>query len=137
MIIENANIERLLAVRLNAGDDILEKLTEMAKREKLQNALILSGVGSVNAYHYHVVSTPELPPENAFIKGEQALDIVNINGVVLEGRVHAHITLADTRVALGGHMEPGCKVLTFAVVMVAVVSSPDLTAWDSFQIMDN
>lgn len=137
MLIKNANIERLLAVRLNAGDDILEKLTELVKREKLQNAVILSGVGSVNAYHFHVVSTPELPPENAFVKGSEALDIVNINGVVLEGRVHAHITLADTRVAMGGHMEPGCKVLTFAVVMVAAVSEPDFTGWDSFQIMDN
>lgn len=135
MLTQPLKFDRMLAVRLNAGDDILEKLEELVKREGLRNAVILTGVGSVNSYHYHVVSTRELPPENAFVKGDEALDIVNINGVVLEGRVHAHITMSNTRHALGGHMEPGCRVLTFAVIAVGVVSEPDFTGWDSFAIM--
>lgn len=136
MLIKPMKFERMLAVRFNAGEDILEKLEEVVRREKLQNATILTGVGSVNSYHYHVVSTRELPPENAFVKGDDALDIVNINGVILEGRVHAHITLSNTQHALGGHMEPGCRVLTFAVAVIGVASEPDFTGWDSFDIMN-
>ena len=136
MLIKPAKFERMLAIRLNSGDDILAKLEEMTAKEKLRNAVILTGLGSLNAYHYHVVSTGVLPPENAFMKGEEALDIVNINGVVLEGRVHAHITVSNTEKAFGGHMEPGCRVLTFAVIVVGVVSEPDFTGWDSFDIMN-
>ncbi len=135
MLIHPMNFERMLAIRLNPGDDILERLQEAAKREKLHNAVILSGVGSVYSYHYHVVGTRDLPPENVFMRGDEALDIVNINGMILEGRVHAHITLSNIHTALGGHMEPGCKVLTFAVVLIGVASAPDFTAWDSFKTM--
>lgn len=137
MLIQPMNFERMLAVRMNAGDDILAKLEETVRRENLRNALILAGVGSVNSFHYHVVGTRELPPENVFVKGDEALDIVNINGMVLEGRVHAHITFSNAKHALGGHMEPGCTVLTFAVVAIGVTSTPDFTGWDTFAMMDN
>lgn len=135
MLIHPMQFERTLAVRLNPGDDILERLQEAAKRENLQNAVILSGVGSVSSYHYHVVGTRELPPENVFMRGDEALDIVNINGMILEGRVHAHITLSNIHAALGGHMEPGCRVLTFAVVLIGAAAGADFTGWDSFNTM--
>lgn len=137
MLIQPVKFDRLLAVRLNPEDDILERLQEMARRENLKNAVILTGVGSVKSYHYHVVGSRELPPENLFVKGDEALDIVNVNGMVLEGRVHAHITLSNTRHALGGHLEPGCRVLTFAVIMVGVAPEADFTKWDSFANMGN
>lgn len=137
MLIQPANIKQLLTVRLNPGDEIYSALNEAIRREKINNAIILTGVGSVNAFHYHVVSTPEMPPENAFVKGEKAMDIVNINGMVLEGRLHSHIIFSDTKVALGGHMEPGCRVLTFAVVVFALLDGVDLTGWDGFEVMDN
>lgn len=137
MLIEPLNIGRIVAVRLNSGDDILACLEEAVKREDIKSAVILSGVGSTSSYHYHVVGTREIPPVNAFEKGEAAMDIVNINGMVLDGRVHAHITFADTAKALGGHMEPGCRVLTFAVVVIAVIEGAELGRWDSFDIMGN
>lgn len=137
MLIEPLAIGKVLAVRLNAGDDILASLEEVRKREGIKSAVILSGVGSVSSYHYHVVSTRVVPPENAFEKGDAALDIVNINGMMLDDRVHAHIIFSDTKTALGGHLEPGCRVLTFAVVTIAVIEGADMDAWDSFASMHN
>jgi predicted DNA-binding protein with PD1-like motif len=43
-----------------------------------------------------------------------------MNGYVIDGRVHAHITFADADKAFGGHLEPGTSVFTFAVVTVGV-----------------
>lgn len=135
MRIQDLSVARIIAVRMNPGDDILASLEEAAARERIKSGVILSGVGSVNAYHYHVVGTRDLPPENYFEKGEAALDIVNINGMILDGRVHAHITLSNTEHALGGHMEPGCRVLTFAVAVIAIVENVELGNWDSFESM--
>jgi hypothetical protein len=32
--------------------------------------------------------------------------------------------------AMGGHMEPGCRVLTFAMVALAETPGVDLSDWD-------
>ncbi|MHC4539025.1 MAG: PCC domain-containing protein, partial [Planctomycetota bacterium] len=45
-----------------------------------------------------------------------------INGYVIDGRVHAHVTLADDDKAFGGHLEKGTNVFTFAVITVGVFS---------------
>jgi predicted DNA-binding protein with PD1-like motif len=73
-----------------------------------------------------------MPPENAFIKGEGPYDILTVTGAILDGRVHAHVTFSDTKIAMGGHLEPGCTVLTFAMITIADVSTPglEMAKWD-------
>ena len=121
MLVERQAIKNLIFVRLNTGDDILASLTEAAKTHNIKNAIILSGTGSARTYHYHVVGTPVVPPRDDFYKGEKASDIVNINGLIVNGRVHAHITHSGADIAFGGHLEPGVEVLTFLCITLAEV----------------
>jgi predicted DNA-binding protein with PD1-like motif len=51
-----------------------------------------------------------------------AADLIGINAYVMDGRVHAHITLATPARAFGGHLEPGTTVFTFAVVTLGVMN---------------
>ena len=129
MKITSADIKRLVLVRLNPGDDILLSLREAVQREGLKNALILEGVGSCITHHYHVVSSGDLPPEETFSKAEAPADIVNINGFVINGRVHSHIIFCNDKVAYGGHLEEGVTVLTFAIIVLAEVDA-DLEHYD-------
>ena len=63
-----------------------------------------------------------------------AVIIVGMSGAVLAGRVHAHIAFTDDRAALGGHLEEGCRVLTFAVAVLGVLDTDaDLSAWDRWE----
>jgi predicted DNA-binding protein with PD1-like motif len=48
-------------------------------------------------------------------------DIAGMNGYILNGKLHAHITLANPDRAFGGHLEPGTTVFTFAIVTVGVL----------------
>ena len=50
-------------------------------------------------------------------------DILGMNGYVLNGRVHPHITLSSGEHAFGGHLEPGTNVFTFALVTVGILST--------------
>lgn len=69
----------------------------------------------------HVVSNRTFPSKNVFIKDPTApADLTGINGYVIDGRVHAHVTLADSDKAFGGHLEPGTTVFTFAIVTLGV-----------------
>jgi predicted DNA-binding protein with PD1-like motif len=43
-----------------------------------------------------------------------------MNGYVIDGRVHAHLTMANPDHAFGGHLEPGTNVFTFAIVTLGV-----------------
>ncbi|MGD0209126.1 MAG: PPC domain-containing DNA-binding protein [Verrucomicrobiota bacterium] len=117
----SGQFERVLVLRFKNQADLLAGLERMVKEHKVRNAVILSGIGSVRSYHYHTVSNGTFPSKNIFVKNPTGpADIVSMNGYVIDGRVHAHITLADPDKAFGGHLECGTSVFTFAVVTVGV-----------------
>jgi predicted DNA-binding protein with PD1-like motif len=129
MVIQNLSIQRIIGVRLNPGDDLLLSLRQAVEEQGIRSGVILCGIGSLSAYRVHVVETTRLPPGDVFFSEEGPFDILQVNGYVLEGRVHAHLTLSNTEKAMGGHLEEGCKVLTFAVLTLAETDA-DLTGWD-------
>ena len=130
MIVHGAAIRRLVVVRLNPGEDVLLSLRAAVQDSGITHGLILSGVGSLDRYHVHVVKTTNMPPGDVFFDGEGPLDILTLTGAILDGRVHAHITFSNTEKALGGHLEEGCRVLTFSVITLAETDGVDLTDWD-------
>ena len=113
--------DRVLVLRFKNQTDLLAGLERMVKEQKIRNAAILSGIGSVRSYHYHADSNRTFPSQYLFVKNPTgSADISGMNGYVIDGRVHAHITFADADKAFGGHLEPGTSVFTFAIVTVGV-----------------
>jgi len=113
--------DRVLVLRFKYQTDLLAGLERMAKECKIRNGVILSGIGSVKSYHYHTVSNGTFPSKNIFVRNPAGpADIAGMNGYVIDGRVHAHITFADPDKAFGGHLESGTTVFTFAIVTVGV-----------------
>ena len=102
MKVERLALKNLILIRLNPRDDLLLGLREAVAKNGIRNAVILSGVGSVVSHHYHVVASSINPPLQSFIAGEAPADIVNINGYVINGRIHAHIVYSDKNIAYGG-----------------------------------
>ena len=122
---------RFVALRLDPGDDLLLSMRAAVQEQGIQNAAILSGVGSLDRYHYHVVKTTNMPPGNTFVQGEGPFDILTVTGLVVNGAVHAHVAFSNTEQAMGGHIEEGCRVLTFAVIVLAEASDVDFSGWDT------
>jgi predicted DNA-binding protein with PD1-like motif len=118
----SAEFERIVIFRFKFQTDLLAGIEKLLKQEKIRNAVILSGVGSVRNYHIHSVSNRDFPSKNIYTKDPtQPADIVSVNGFVMDGRVHAHLTMADTEKAFGGHLEPETHVFTFAIVTLGVL----------------
>ncbi len=110
-----------VVVRFKYQADLLAGIEKMVKDQKIKNAVFLSGIGSLRNYHIHSVSNRTFPSKNVFVKDPTApADIVSINGYVVNGRVHAHMTLTNEEKAFGGHIEPGNSVFTFAIVTLGV-----------------
>lgn len=130
----NAKIERVVILRFKYDTDLLAGLQQAVKQQGIHNAVILSGFGSVRNYQVHQVANRDLPPKDMLVKDPTApADIVSMSGVVMDGRVHPHITLANAQHAFGGHVEADTRVFTFAVITLGVLDDHlDLTRLDDW-----
>lgn len=130
---QESQVQRIVVVRLKYGTDMLEGLKEAVEKEKIKNAVVLSGFGSVTSYHVHVVGNTTFPPKDIFTKTNGPYDLLTVSGLIMNGRVHAHITLATPEKVIGGHLEPGTSVFTFTNISLAVLSdSLDLSRNDDW-----
>jgi predicted DNA-binding protein with PD1-like motif len=127
-----SQFERVLILRFKFNTDLLAGLEKMVKEEKIRNAVILAGAGSVRGYHVHQVSNRDFPSKNMYEKNPNApADMIGMNGYIMDGRIHAHVTLANPDKSFGGHLEPGTPVFTFAIVTIGVLKDgADLTHLD-------
>lgn len=118
----SGRFERVVVLRFKFGTDLLAGFEKMVKQEKIRNAVILSAFGSVRGYQVHEVSNRDFPSKDTYVKDPTApADLISMNGFIIDGRIHAHVTLANPEKAFGGHLEPGTSVFTFAVVAVGVL----------------
>jgi predicted DNA-binding protein with PD1-like motif len=94
-------------IRLRPGEDLRHSLERMARRQRLEGAVILSGVGSLTQANLRFAGRPE----GALLTGP--FEIVAITGTVSRDGLHVHLSIADTDGrTLGGHLMPGCRVHT-------------------------
>jgi uncharacterized protein len=119
----SGQFQRILVLRFKYETDLLAGIEAMVQKHHVRNAVILSGIGSVKGYHVHVVTNRTFPSKNVFIRDPAAsADVISMNGHVIDGRVHAHMTLANPDKAFGGHLEPDTKVFTFVAVTLGVLN---------------
>lgn len=117
-----SQFDRVVVLRFKFDTDLLAGLEKMVKQEKIKNAVILSAFGSVRGYQVHQVSNRDFPSKNMFVKNPtMPADIIGMSGFVMDGKLHPHISLAIPEKAFGGHLEPGTRVFTFAVVTLGVL----------------
>ena len=110
----SGHLERIVVLRFKFGTDLLAGLQKMIAQEKIKNAVILGAVGSVRGYQVHMVANRDMPSKLLFIKNPTApADIIGMSGMVMNGRIHPHITLANGDKAFGGHLEPDTTGLYF------------------------
>ena len=115
--------DRILVLRFKYNVDLLAGIEKMVKQEKIRNAVVLAGAGSVRGYQIHQVSNRDFPSKNMFVKNPtEPADLIGMNGYIIDGKIHAHMTLATPDRAFGGRLEPGTNVFTFAIVTLGVMN---------------
>jgi predicted DNA-binding protein with PD1-like motif len=120
----STSFERIVLVRLTYGTDVLEGLEHAVGQERIKSAVILGGIGSLKGYRVHSVSNTEFPSTNVFFAGVGPYDLTAVDGYVIGGRVHAHVTFSNDRQALAGHLEKGTTTFTFVIVTLGVLPDP-------------
>jgi predicted DNA-binding protein with PD1-like motif len=125
------HFDRIVVIRLKNGANLLEGMKREVKEQNIQNGVILSAIGSLRGYEVHQISNRELPTQDTFEKNPmQPADLVGMNGYVINGRIHAHMTLATPDHVIAGHVEEGNEVYTYAIVTIGVMNATDLDKID-------
>ena len=123
----NGRFERVLVLRAKNKTDLLTEMEKQVKAQNIKNAVILSGIGSVRGYRFHNVAGRDYPVPDMFVSAPNTpADFIGMNGYVVNGVVHAHMTLGTGEKAIAGHLEPGTEVFTYAIVTIGVLKDADL-----------
>ena len=115
------SLESIHILRIDPGEDVLESVQRFLQEANVRQAVVLGGYGTLGAYHLHWVTHNRIPTENAFGRGEGGIEILSMNGLVVNGAPHIHVTLSTQDGAFGGHLEPGCTAYVVCQVFLAEV----------------
>lgn len=117
---------KIYVLRVDPGEDVLESVQKFLKEANVRQAVVLGGYGTLAAYHLHWVTHNRIPTDNAFGQGEGGIEILSMNGLVVDGEPHIHVALSTPEGAFGGHLEPGCTAYVLCEVFFAEVEGVTL-----------
>lgn len=115
------NVKNVYAVRLEAGEDIIEGITKLCEQYNIRHGVIVSGIGSLSkASFYDPAPFPEKPGGYGYgnpIVFEGGIELISLSGVICEDdeknvSLHIHGAFADGEgKSYAGHLIKGNHVL--------------------------
>ena len=120
-------VNKVHILRVDPGEDVLASVNAFLARSGLRQAVVLGGYGTLAASRLHWVMHNRLPPEDTFGRAEGGIEILSMNGLVVEGRPHIHVTLSTPAGAYGGHLEEGCITYVLCEIFFAEVEGVELS----------
>jgi hypothetical protein len=122
----NGTFGRVHLLRLDKGDYLLESIEAFIKTQNIKNAVVLSGIGTLDYCVLHMVMTTGFPPVEHFARWEdKALELASLDGVIADGHAHLHTVVSDHEYSYAGHLEHGCRILYLGEVVIAEMDGFD------------
>ena len=121
------SLGRIHILRVDPGEDLFESVQRFLDQVGVRQAVVLGGYGTLAAYHLHWVTHNRIPSETAFGRGYGGIEILAMNGLVVDGQAHIHVALSTPDGAFGGHLEPGCVAYVLCEIFFAEVEGKTLS----------
>lgn len=117
-------IGRIIIIHLSKGEDILTSVQSQIKQLNIQNAILVSAIGSLRCARLHAITTLEDLPTNQYFNYQSPIELGSAQGLIIDGEPHFHLTISDSERVYTGHMEPGCEVQYLAEL--AILELPEV-----------
>ncbi len=119
-IFTGGQIGKVIVLRLDQGDMVLESVTAACQRENIKDGAVISAIGTLDMCTLHMVMTTGYPAVEKFVTWEdKPLELASLSGIIANGVPHLHTVVSDHERAYSGHLEPGCRVLYLAEIVIA------------------
>ncbi len=116
----------VIAVRLDRGEDVLGSIEAAAKEQDIDTGVVVSGIGTLDRARLHFITSSARVPENEFVEHEGPIELLSIDGLIADHTPHLHTCLSIKDKVYAGHLEPGCRVLYLAEIVIARVEGMKL-----------
>ncbi len=138
--ISTGRISKIVLARIPVGVDLLEALFEVVKRERIQNGIILMGIGALQKAVFRNLKVfpkeyPVTPQDRIYFEVARPLEIVSLTGYVVskvsgEPHIHAHFAAStvagETIATYGGHLDKGTITHIKAAVCIGVLEGVEM-----------
>ncbi|MGF1496990.1 MAG: PPC domain-containing DNA-binding protein [Elainellaceae cyanobacterium] len=105
----------VLPVRLTPGQDLRQRLMQIAVAYPIQAGFILSGIGSLRQAAIRFAN------QEAPIMQAGYFEMIAINGTLSQNGVHLHVAIANQHgQLLGGHLCDGSIIHTTAEIVIGI-----------------
>lgn len=122
-----SNPGRILVIHLGKGEKVLESIKKELARYGIKNGVLLSAIGSLRKASFHYINNVDDLPENKYLNVESPIEMASLQGLVINGDPHFHITFSDLNRVYTGHLENGCEVQYLAEISIMEINEMNLT----------
>ena len=112
---------RILILHLTKGEKLLESIQQETQRLGIQNAVVMSGIGAMRQVGYHYITTTEDFATNQYVTTKGPIELGSVQGLILDGEPHLHISSADPDRPFIGHLENDTEVQYLAEITIAEI----------------
>jgi predicted DNA-binding protein with PD1-like motif len=120
-------LTKIHLLRVDPGEDVLLSVRKFLDEADVRQAVVLGGYGTLAAHHLHWVTHNRLPAKSTYGRAEGGIEILSMNGTIVQGKPHIHVTLSTIGGAYGGHLEEGCIAYVLCEIFIAEVAGPELS----------
>lgn len=112
---------------MDPGDYVLESIQKVVEEKGITDGYISSAIGTLDYCVLHMVTTTGYPAVEYFEKwNDKPLELSSISGIIANGQPHLHSVISDKDKAVGGHLEPGCRILYFGEIIIQEIKGQTL-----------
>ena len=94
-------------VRVDPGEDVLISVRDFIHQKGIKQGMIVMGYGTLNKSSMHWMKHGGFPAESVRGTREGGIEIMSMNGIIIEGKPHIHFTASAVDDCFGGHLEEG------------------------------
>lgn len=117
---------RIVVLSFQMGDKLLEGIRSECERLGIENAVLVSAIGTFDKARFHRITTTEEEPTDEIITVEDPIELSAMDGMVIEGEPHFHMVFSDLDKTYSGHLEDGSTILYLGEVVLAEIKDMDI-----------
>jgi uncharacterized protein len=108
-----------VVISLAPGELLLESIQAAARKHKIQNGVIVSGIGTLKQCRIYAITGTGFPPGHDYFTIKRPLELISVSGIIADGQAHIHVAVSCGKNELySGHLEEGSEVAYLAEIAI-------------------
>lgn len=109
---------RTFILRMERGDLLKEKISELCVAESIHDAVVLSGIATFDIVNIQMTNTLEYPIKYDIHNLCEPLELASLDGTIINGEPHIHGVIGNAKQTWAGHLLNGCRILYLGEIVI-------------------